>query len=223
MKSTTSERSSSSKARKTDDGGRGPTLPNALLQNTWAIRKLVNFTSVSQTIRLLLTCTELLSEETFRNLPLLPKVCDMTQGDSLKLYRGMVRTPESRWLEWLITKGVEELKLPRNMTDEKMLRVFGGKRFSELRTLDLTLCSRITDVGMVVVGKCTNLQSLILGGCNITDAGMVDVGKCTNLQSLNLNGCNRITDACKKAMRQSNPKLDFSAWWLIRPWRRESR
>ena len=209
MKSTTSERFSSSKARKTDDGGRGPTLPNALLQNTWAIRKLVNLTSVPQTIRLLLTCKELLSEETFRNLPLLPKVCDMTQGDSLKLYRGMVRTPESRWLEWLITKGVVELKLPGNMTDEKMLRVFGGKRFSELRTLDLTQCRYITDAAMVEVGKCTNLQSLNLWGCNITDAGMVEVGKCTNLQSLDLGWCSTITDECKNALRKSIPTLEI--------------
>ena len=72
----------------------------------------------------------------------LPKVCDMTsypQGNELKLFRLMVGVPNSRWLEWLDTSGVEELKLPTSVTDEEMLIMFSGERFSKLRTLNLFL------------------------------------------------------------------------------------
>ena len=36
----------------------------------------------------------------------------------------MVRTPNSRWVKWLDTSEVEELKLPTSVTDEEMLIMF---------------------------------------------------------------------------------------------------
>ena len=134
----------------------------------------------------------------------LPTVCDMTsysQYEGFKMYRLMVRSPNSCWLEWLATTGVKELKLPMSMTDEEMLIMFGatgaavteplmgggggggggggkggegegGKRFSKLRTLNLRGCENITDARVSEVAR-----------------------RCSNLQTLNLTCCKNITDA----------------------------
>ena len=223
-KSTTSESSSSSSSsmsqRMTNNGARGLTLTELLLKKPMIIRILAHMTSLFQVMLLLVTCAELRSaavEDIFRN-HYQPAVCDLTQGDSLRLYRKMAGTANSRRLVWLIKMVMEELKLPPSMMDEEMLIMFGGMRFSVLRKLDFggvrlgiwnyAVCS-ITDVGMAEVGKCTNLQSLNLAYCSsITDAGMAEVGKCTNLQSLNLSYYN-ITDECKNALRKSIPNLTF--------------
>ena len=249
--------SNSNNAQKTDDEGEGGsgsavtlalTLANALLKETGIARSLIPFTSVPQTYRLMMTCKELHAEgEKVFDHQKLPKVCDMRrEGNEFKLYRAMVGTLNSRWLEWFDTSGVEELKLPMmlpfyqkmSVTDEEMLIMFGGKRFSELRTLNLRGCFNITDTSVLEVARrCSNLQSLILRGCsnitntsvlevarrclnlqtlnlwecrNIFDASVLEVARgCSNLQILDLTCCNNITYACKNALRQSHPKLQL--------------
>ena len=208
--------SNSNNAQKTDDEGEGGsgsavtlalTLANALLKETGIARSLIPFTSVPQTYRLMMTCKELHAEgEKVFDHQKLPKVCDMRrEGNEFKLYRAMVGTLNSRWLEWFDTSGVEELKLPMmlpfyqkmSVTDEEMLIMFGGKRFSELRTLNLRGCFNITDTSVLEVARrCSNLQSLILRGCsNITNTSVLEVARgCSNLQTLNLRGCFNITD-----------------------------
>ena len=52
-----------------------------------------------------------------------PAVCN-TGRNEFKLYRAMVGTPNSRWVKWLDTSEVEELILPRSVTDEDMLIMF---------------------------------------------------------------------------------------------------
>ena len=123
-----------------------------------------------------------------------------------------------------------------NITDASVTEV--ARRCSNLQTLNLYCCIRITDASVMEVGRrCSNLQTLNLGGCsNITDASVMEVGRrCSNLQTLNLAGsrnitevsvmevarrcsslqtlnlmfCKNITHACKKALRQSRPKLHF--------------
>ena len=145
-----------------------------------------------QTSRLLITCKELYTAEKVV-LQKLPKVCDMTSGHGLKMFRLMVGVPNSRWIEWLNTSGVEELKLPadykqfpRSVTDEEMLIMFGGERLSNLQSLDLRYCKNITDASVMEVAR-----------------------QCSNLQTLNLEGCRNITSACKNALRQSHPKLEL--------------
>jgi hypothetical protein len=187
------------------------TLTNLLLKETGFFYQLVSFTSVPQTSRLLITCTELYTAEEVV-LQKLPKVCDMSSSrfdndNEFKLYGAIVvKAPNSRWLEWLDTSGVEELKLPRHpggrhytgVTDKEMLIMFGGERFSELRTLNLCNCSNITDASvMEVARRCSNLQTLDLDCCsNITDASVSEVARrCSNLQTLNLDRCSNITDA----------------------------
>ena len=196
-KSTTSESSSSSSSmsqRMTNNGTRGLTLTELLLKKPMIIRILAHMTSLFQVMLLLVTCAELRSaavEDIFRN-HYQPAVCDLTQGDSLRLYRKMAGTANSRRLVWLIKMVMEELKLPPSMMDEEMLIMFGGMRFSVLRKLDFG------GVG----GGIWNYAV-----CSITDVGMAEVVKCTNLQSLNLACCINITTECKNALRKSNPKL----------------
>ena len=127
------------KEQKTDDDGGGgggsapTTLAHVLLILKFLPRKffhnLVSFTSVPQTSRLLTTCTELYNAEEVI-LQRLPTVCDMRsncvrEGNKFKLFHAMVATPNSRWLEWLDTSGVEKLILPSKVTDEEMLIMFG--------------------------------------------------------------------------------------------------
>jgi len=203
--------SGSTKAQQTDHegggggGGSAPTtLAHVLLILKFLPRKfchsLVSFTSVPQTSRLLITCTELYTAKKVV-LQKLPVVCDKLVFDpfrEFKLYRLTVRVPNSRWFEWLDTSGVEELKLPTSVKDEEMLIMFSGERFSELRTLNLWCCFNITDASVLEVARrCSNLQTLNLCRCsNITDASVLEVARrCSNLQTLNLWGCSNITDA----------------------------
>ena len=185
--------------------GRCLTLSNVLLKETGITRSIASFASISQisqTFRLLLTCKEMLAaeKEIFQGYRL-PTVCDMCNTDWWKIYRLIVRTPNSRWLEWLDTSEVEVLMLPESMTDEEMLIMFSGERFSELRTLNLHRCDNITDASVLEVARrCSNLQTLDLGSWqgnnNITDASVLEVARrCSNLQTLNLWGCSNITDA----------------------------
>ena len=117
-KSTTSE-SSSNRSQKTN---KDVTLAKALLTEKGIVRSMFDFTSISQTYRILLTCKEMLAaeEEIFEGLKL-PAVCNMDECNELSLYRAMVGTPESRWLQWVDTSEVEELILPESVTDEEML------------------------------------------------------------------------------------------------------
>ena len=245
---------SSNKTQKTDhegeSGGGGSAasttpLVKALLKEKGILRKIVEITSVSQTLRLLMTCKELLvaEKDVFENHKL-PVVCDMSsnwlsKGNEFKLYRAMVGTPNSRWLKWLDTSEVAELKLTRHVTDEEMLIMFSGEKFSNLRTLSLYECTRVTDASVLEVARrCSNLQTLNLYECmritdasllevarrcsniqwldltdcsNITDASVMEVARrCSNLQTLSLRRCWRITSVCKNALRQSHPNLEHT-------------
>ena len=200
--------SNSNKAQKTNDEGDAasgstapPTLAKALVKEAGILRNLVKMTSMPQTFLLLTTCKELhTAEEEVFDKHKLPVVCDMYDDEGLKMYHAMVGVPNSRWLVWFDTSGVEELSLPESTTDEEMLILFsgGGKRFSKLQTLHLAHCSNITDASVLKVARrYSNLQSLDLEGCwNITDTSMSEVARrCSNLQSLDLTCCRNITDA----------------------------
>jgi hypothetical protein len=199
------------------------TLTDVLLTELGIIRTIVRLMSVPQASILLDTCKKLhaAEEDVFRKFKLPTKINmsgrrtygenNFFLGDGLKLYRAMVRTSESRWLEWLDTSDVEELDLPKSVTDEEMLRLFDGVRFSKLRVLDLA-GSSITSAGLAVVGSgCSHLEELYLTDCtNLTDVGVVEFGKgCPNLYHLGLEGCPNITTECKNALRQLLPDLDI--------------
>lgn len=72
-------------------------------------------------------------------------------------------------------------------------------KFSSLRTLDLTF-TKIADSGMRFVALLTNLETLRLTGCyRVTDAGFSQILVLTNLQTLDLTFC-RITDNVLKKL-----------------------
>ena len=185
------------------------------LRSIKIVRNIASFASVSQTFRLLLTCKEMLATEKkiFHGYQL-PTVCNMRKGDGLKMYRLMVKTLNSRWLNWLYTSNVKKLKLPIKMTNEEMLIMFGGDggdgdsdgdsdsdgRFSKLQSLNLGNCIYITDaIVSKVARRCSNLQLLNLGcfaESKITDVSLLEVANgCSNLLLLNLSHCENITDA----------------------------
>ena len=123
------------------ENSRGLTLTGVFFNRRRVLRSkivhsITSFASVHQMFRLLLTCKEMLAEEEkiFQGHPL-PTVCDMTKGNGLKMYRLMVRTPNSRWLEWLSTLRVKELELPKSMTNEEVQRLFGVQSFPGLNSL----------------------------------------------------------------------------------------
>ena len=137
-----SSKSGSNKTQKTDHegesggGGSGASttpLVKALLKEKGILRKIVQITSVSQTLRLLMTCEEMLvaEKDVFENHKL-PAVCDMGCNE-FKLFRAMVGTPNSRWVKWLNTSEVEELKLLESVTDEEMLIMFDAACGSQRR------------------------------------------------------------------------------------------
>ena len=60
-----------------------------------------------------------------------------------------------------------------------------------------------------IARQCTQLSSLNLDGCNkITDAGMIALGQggCPQLSSLSLWRCYQITDAAKRMLREAGVK-----------------
>lgn len=173
--------SRTSRSRKTS----ALTLDTVLCKETGIIRSIVSFTSVTQTLRLLATSQNFHMvdhADVFRNYKL-PAVCHMNRAcDGFKLFRAMVRTPNSQWLEWLDTSGVKELRMPRTITDKEMLSMFDDKRFSNLQTLNLKNCTYITGASLARVS--TNLQSLNMSWCR--NIGLSKV-KFPNLISLKLN------------------------------------
>ena len=142
-------------------------------------------------------------------------------GDEVReMFCAMLGTSLSQWKRRIDTSLVETLVLGVNdfnehhktdIVTDTWLIFIGKNKFPKLNSLNLACCS-ITDVGMVEVGKCTNLQSLDLTCCfSITDVGMAEVVKCTNLQSLNLEGCSDITDACVNALKEVHPQLQINS------------
>jgi hypothetical protein len=236
-----SSKSGSNKAQKThhEGGGGGggsaastTPLVKALLKEKGILRKIVEITSVSQTLRLIMSCKELLAAEkdVFENHKL-PVVCDMTRGCN-KLFRAMVGTPNSRWVKWLDTLAVEELKLPTSVTDEEMLIMFdaaGGLSFDGGGGGG----GRGRGGGKGGGGggeegeegegdeggkRFSKLRTLHLWSCfNITDASVLEVARrCSSLQSFSAPG--NITDASvmEVARRCSNLQtLNLTSCWNI--------
>lgn len=83
-----------------------------------------------------------------------------------------------------------DLSLCQRITDVGLACL---QRFTSLRSLNLNFCRRITNVGMEQL-QFLALQSLTLAGCNITDNGLMYLSKLTGLQYLDLRHCAYITD-----------------------------
>ena len=67
-------------------------------------------------------------------------------------------------------------------------------QLKQLRHLDLSVCSLITDAGLEHLRNLDNLQHLNLSRCSlITDAGLEHLCNLDNLQHLDLSDCNLFT------------------------------
>eukprot|EP01133_Synstelium_polycarpum_P016867 gene16867-20055_t len=88
-----------------------------------------------------------------------------------------------------------ELKVrnENRISDECMLHF----PWIHLRTLDLSSCSKISDISFIQIPPCPLIESLILEACyNLTDSTFVSIAnKMPNLRKLSLKGCKFITDA----------------------------
>jgi len=58
----------------------------------------------------------------------------------------------------------------------------------EIRILKLGHCSHVTDGGMPYVGQLTNMEELYLDQCNVTDRGLADLKGLKKLKKLGLSG-----------------------------------
>jgi F-box/leucine-rich repeat protein 2/20 len=93
-------------------------------------------------------------------------------------------------------KGIQGLELVGcNAVSDTGLLNLAGKLNSSLQTLNLSYCSKITDLGVEALAQqCGNLVSLNLYGCiKLSSAGIVALKKCTHLRSLNLS-CTAVDD-----------------------------
>ncbi len=80
------------------------------------------------------------------------------------------------------------------VTDEG-LRVISEIGFSDLDTIMLSHCNKITDEGLRYVVKIESLKWIGLSACpGITDAGISTLATATQLETVDLRGCPNITD-----------------------------
>lgn len=110
-------------------------------------------------------------------------------------------------------KHLEHLELGRTeITDAGLASIEG---LNSLRDLDLCGCFRLTDAGMVSLGRMTGLQTLSLICTEITDAGLEHLGRLVQLEVLEL-GPENVTAAGVAKLRRRLPCCDIR-WFLPSP------
>lgn len=86
-----------------------------------------------------------------------------------------------------------------------------GAHWHDLRSLDLTSCTRLTNISLIANG-CPFLEKLDLSGCvGVSEAGLVGLAQhCKHLRHLNLCGCdNAASDAALVALAQNCSGLQY--------------
>ena len=100
-----------------------------------------------------------------------------------------------------------DLGFCEKITDTGLVHLEG---MTNLQTLNLTGCEKITDTGLVYLKGMTSLRHLALINClNITDAGLVRLKRLTKLQGLNLYGCQIITDSGVAELQKALPNCEI--------------
>jgi hypothetical protein len=77
---------------------------------------------------------------------------------------------------------LEELYLLESEVGDEGLRIVAG--MTNLRTLDLQGCKRVTDKGLAYIDGLSELRGLDLGETSVTDAGLANLHGLRNLESL---------------------------------------
>lgn len=88
-------------------------------------------------------------------------------------------------------KKITELRLDRTVTDDGLACL---KEFPELKHLNLSGCSGVSDAALVHLKEITTLEALWLDETSVTDAGLVHLEGLSNLRDLNLRDT-AVTDA----------------------------
>lgn len=83
-----------------------------------------------------------------------------------------------------------------------------------LEHVDLALCTKLTDVGIMQLGALEQLKSLILDGCDqIRGIGLQHLAKC--LKKLSLAGCNRLSGKSLRELPKDLEELSLDSCELV--------
>ncbi len=94
-----------------------------------------------------------------------------------------------------------------NMTNTGLLTLTDNN--PQLTYLDLDGCSQFSTKALENIGKCSQLQTLILPSTQLTDAVLIEITKkCTRLQNLQI-GMTQITDAVLPQIIENCPDLQY--------------
>ncbi|MCF7899175.1 hypothetical protein K9L05_00815 [Candidatus Babeliales bacterium] len=101
------------------------------------------------------------------------------------------------------------LKLPKNINDEQLQQIL--KKYPNIRSVDLSGCTQITDTGLQSLANCHKLRHLNLSFCNkITVASLILIldAPC-NLKTIDITGCTQITDANLQKLKKALPEFNI--------------
>jgi hypothetical protein len=132
---------------------------------------------------LTLNCCDQISDEGLRHLSTLTNLMSLGLTDLT-----VISEVGLRHLSTLTN--LETLTLAYNPVTDEMVQVIAEHHTEKLQVLDLDASSlgegRITDNGLIALGKLTKLRRLKLGYHSFTAAGLASLGNLTHLESLSL-------------------------------------
>ncbi len=106
--------------------------------------------------------------------------------------------------EW---KHLEELTLPKNITDAGLAPLMGLKALTALRVRG----AAISDAGLAHLRGLTNLELLDLDGTKISDAGLPIIEGLQNLRKLSI-GSTKVTDAGIEKLQKKLPNSEINRY-----------
>lgn len=103
----------------------------------------------------------------------------------------------SRYFYGAVNASTTHIRLKKETTDDNFKNIikFIQENCPNLRSLDLSKCSNLTDTGLQPISELVNLTYLDLPRTKITNTGLQYLSKLVNLTYLNLQGCRGVTDA----------------------------
>lgn len=102
-----------------------------------------------------------------------------------------------------------DLRHKKDLTDLQLQSLITA--FPRLQTLELSHCSNITDEGLKLIDRLSDLIKLSLRECTeISDQSLIMLGKMKKLQILDLSSCQNITDKGLKSLEQLKNLITLS-------------
>lgn len=99
----------------------------------------------------------------------------------------------------------------RRVTDEVVGKIL--TKYTQVRAIDLSGCAAITDTAVNDVSvHCRYLQHIDVSNCkSVTDDGVETLGRCMDLRSVALWGCDRVEGKCIRKLQYYCPHLQVRA------------